>query len=179
MAALKKGSQAAKDFMSRIRAIKQTGTSNKKIDATKQALPVGKRKSQYGGGTYYEYRANKSDKGRLLGTSNICGLPSYKDPDAAREIELYAENDNDLYFSSRKPILINLGKKHKKGTYSVILAAKLYRYYIDAALKKYNKDFGSRNSNWFDLLSTGDRQLLAENLARETKQEFDLGNYQD
>jgi len=67
MAPLKKGSQAAKDYMSRIRAIKQTGTSNKEIDAKKQALPVGKRKSQYGGGTYYEYRANRSDKGVLLG----------------------------------------------------------------------------------------------------------------
>lgn len=67
MAAPKKGSQLAMFKMAQVRAAKQTGTSNKKIDATKQALPVGKRKSQYGGGTYYEYRANKSDKGRLLG----------------------------------------------------------------------------------------------------------------
>lgn len=174
----KKGTQLAMFKMAKVRAARksQTGTSDKKIDSKKQALPVGKRISP-NGNTYYEYRANRSDKGKLLGMSNICGMPSYKDPDAAREIELYAENDNDLYRQQRLPILINLGKKHQKGTYNIAAAAKLWRYFIDAALKKYNKEFGSKNSNWFDLMSTGDRQLLAENWARETKQEFDLGNY--
>ena len=107
----------------------------------------------------------------------VSGLPSYKDPDMAREIELYADNDSLLYFQRRKPILINLSKKYKKGTYDVQKAAKLWRYYIDAALEKYNKEFGSRGDKWYDLMSVPDRNLLALEYAENTKAEFDLGNF--
>lgn len=64
-----KGSPAAKAQMAKIRKAKQTGTSNKKIDRTKQAKPVGKRTSA-SGKIYYETRANRSDKGKLLGVDN-------------------------------------------------------------------------------------------------------------
>jgi hypothetical protein len=107
---------------------------------------------------------------------SIGALPMYRDPDAAREIELYADNDSQLYYQRRKPILINLAKKYKKGTFDIDKAAKLWRYYIDAALQKYNKEFGSRGDKWSDLLSTHDRQLLALEYATRTKEEFDLGN---
>lgn len=107
----------------------------------------------------------------------IGALPEYRDPDAAREIELFADNDSQLYYQSRRPILQNLTKKYKKGTYDIDKAAKLWRYYIDAALKKYNKEFGSRGDNWYDLLDTHDRQLLAMEYANRTKEEFDLGNF--
>jgi hypothetical protein len=107
----------------------------------------------------------------------IAGTPNFKDPDAAREIQLFAENDGDLYRQQRRPILVNLSIKHKKGNYDIAKAAKLWRYFIDSAMKKYQKDFGSRGGKWSDLLSTSDRQLLAEQFAQETKDEFDLGNY--
>ena len=107
----------------------------------------------------------------------IAGTPGFQDPDMAREIELYAENDGDLYRQQRRPILQNLTRKYKKGTYDVAKAAKLWRYFIDTAMKKYNKDFGSKGDKWHTLLSTHDRQLLAEKWAKETKDEFDLGNY--
>lgn len=169
------------------KTIKQTGTSNKVYDKRFEAKKPGKRKTsnphKYRGKTikksttYTENRENRSDKGRLLGISKICGLPKYKDPIAAREIELYATNDNDLYRQQRRPILINLSKKHKKGLYKIELAAKLWRYFIDSALKKYNKEFGSRGDKWYEILNVSDRQLLAEEFAKETKDEFDLGNY--
>lgn len=107
----------------------------------------------------------------------VGALPKYTDQDAAREIELYADNDSQLYFQMKRPILINLGKKYKKGTFDVNKAAKLWRYFIDAALKKYNKEFGSKGDKWFDLLNTHDRQLLAMEYAVNTKAEFDLGNF--
>ena len=106
-------------------------------------------------------------------------MPNFSDPDAAREIELYADNDSQLYFQMRKPILVNLGKKYKKGTYDIDKAAKLWRYYIDAAMKKYNKEFGSRGDKWFELLNTNDRNLLARDYAIRTKEEFELGNFVD
>jgi len=102
-------------------------------------------------------------------------LPSYKDKDAAREIQLYADNDSMLYYQRRNPILKNLSKKYLKGTYDVDKAAKLWRYYIDAAMQKYHKEFGGRGK-WSNLLSVPDRNLLALDYAIKTKQEFDLGN---
>ena len=120
---------------------------------------------------------HKDSKSHNVNIRVVSGLPSYKDPDMAREIELYADNDSLLYFQRRKPILINLSKKYKKGTYDVQKAAKLWRYYIDAALEKYNKEFGSRGDKWYDLMSVPDRNLLALEYAENTKAEFDLGNF--
>ena len=48
------------------KTIKQTGTSNKAYDKRFSAKPPGKRKSK-SGNIYTENRANRSDKGRLLG----------------------------------------------------------------------------------------------------------------
>lgn len=52
---------------------KQTGTSNREIDKRIQAMPVGKRKAGPGAqrDSYYENRANRSDKGKLLGVGAI------------------------------------------------------------------------------------------------------------
>jgi hypothetical protein len=120
---------------------------------------------------------HKDSKSHNVNIRVVSGLPSYKDPDMARELELYADNDSLLYFQRRKPILINLTKKYKKGTYDIQKAAKLWRYYIDAALEKYNKEFGSRGDKWYDLMSVPDRNLLALEYAENTKFEFDLGNF--
>ena len=105
----------------------------------------------------------------------IGSMPIYKDKDAAREIQLYADNDSQLYYQRRNPILKNLSKKYLKGQYDIEKAAKLWRYYIDAALQKYHKEFGGRGS-WSNMLSVPDRNLLATEYAKRTKEEFDLGN---
>ena len=68
------------------------------------------------------------------------------------------------------------GREKKTGTYDINKAAKLWRYYIDAAMQKYNKEFGSRGNKWHELLSVSDRNILAHHYAIETKDEFDLGN---
>jgi hypothetical protein len=134
-----------------------------------------------GGKTYYEYRDNHSDKklttkkGQMLGLGKITGMPTAKDEIAMREIELWAKNDSKLYYSQRLPILKNLYKKYKKDMYDVAKATKLYRYFIDSAMRSYHKEFGSKNSNWYDLLSTNDRQILAQEFAIETLEEFQNG----
>jgi len=68
----KKGSKQAQLKMEFVRAAKKTqnGSSKIAIDKKRQALPVGKRISP-AGNTYYEYRANESDKGKLLGVNKI------------------------------------------------------------------------------------------------------------
>lgn len=107
----------------------------------------------------------------------ITGMPNYSDPDMARELELWATNDSGLYYQQRRPILINLSKKYKKGTFDVDKAAKLWRYFVDNSLQKYNKEFGSRGDKWHELMSVHDRNLLAHEMAVDTKNEFDLGNF--
>jgi hypothetical protein len=70
----------------------QYGKSNLKRDQQRQALPPGKRKSA-SGRTYYEYRANRTDAGKLLGTKThkdtkshnvnirvVSGAENYNDP---------------------------------------------------------------------------------------------------
>ena len=148
-----------------------------KIDYDKryQAKKPGKRIAKKSGKTYYENRSNRSDKGKMLGIK-IGNIPTYKDKDAARDVQLFADNDYMLYQQKKRPILINLGKKYKKGTYDVNKAAKLWRYYVDAALQKYHKEYGNRGK-WYDMLSVPDRNLLSLDYAIETKNEFDLGNF--
>jgi len=58
-----------KSETSRYKPKKQTGTTNISIDRKIQAMPPGKRISKKGN-VYYEVRANRSDKGRLLGVKN-------------------------------------------------------------------------------------------------------------
>jgi len=164
----------------------------KYLDSNKPAKKAGKRtsKPQYykdgsvrneGGKVYYEYRRNRTDvkqrakKGQMLGLGKITGLPTAKDIESMREIELWAKNDSKLYYSQRLPILKNLYKKYKKDMYDVTKATKLYRYFVDSAMRSYHKEFGSKNENWYDLLSTNDRQILAQEFAIETLEEFQNG----
>ena len=144
-------------------------------DKRYQAKKPGKRTSA-SGNTYYENRANRSDKGRLLGIK-IGNMPTYNDKDAAREIQIFGDNDFMLYQQRRKPILINLEKKYKKGTYDINKAAKLWRNYVDAALQKYHKVFGTKGDKWYDMLSIADRNLLSLDYAIETKKQFDDGEF--
>jgi hypothetical protein len=109
--------------------------------------------------------------------SKVMGIPQYSDMDAAREIELYADNDSKLYFSKKLPILKNLQNKYKKGNYNIEKAAKLWRYYIDDAMQRYTKEYGSKSDKWYNLLSTSDRQLLALEYAKDTLHEFETGNF--
>lgn len=118
MAALKKGSKAAKDFMAKIRAAKgktkpkkvgatkilvakkQSGEANRKYDKLVQALPAGKRKTaktHYANGKkithstiYTETRKNHSDKGKLLGI----GIQKTINGMQKTYIALYESKDN-------------------------------------------------------------------------------------
>ena len=161
------GGQSRKDDLVR-RGYDLAAFSGVKTTSKKQEVAIKKELGKKGYKLVHGYKVAKR--------KSIGELPTYRDPIAAREIELYADNDSQLYYQRRKPILVNLAKKYKKGTFDIDKAAKLWRYYIDAALQKYNKEFGSRGDKWYELLDTHDRQLLALEYATRTKEEFDLGN---
>lgn len=124
-------------------------------------------------------KIHKDTKSHNVNIRVVSGVPTYADVEMARELQLYADNDSQLYYQRRLPIVKNLQTKYKKGTFAIDKAAKLWRYYIDAALEKYNKEFSTRGTKWFSLLSVADRNLLAREYAIATKNEFDNGEFID
>lgn len=122
-------------------------------------------------------RIERTKKGTFKKLRSIGAAPEFSDPDAAREIELYADNNSQLYYSRRLPILKNLYRKYKAGKYEVAKAAKLWLYYINDAMQRYHKEFGSRGDKWHELLSVHDRKLLADQYARNTLNEFEIGEF--
>jgi len=75
-------------------------------------------------------------------------IPKHTDSEASRELLLFATNDAQLYRSRITPIIENLKKKIKKGTYDKVLALKLWRYAADDAAKRYNKEFTGTTSGY-------------------------------
>ena len=98
--------------------------------------------------------------------------------DAARELELYAENDGQLYQQSGVPIMKNLSKKFKKGTYDSALAAKLWKYHADRAAKKYSQDH-STGDDWKTMFTPRDRMEMARSMEDSWKSEMEAGNFME
>lgn len=189
-----KGSAAAKAYMAKLRskktkvgAVKKKAAPKKKVGAVKKKA-VSKKKVVKIKGLSKAKSLQKDLKSKglkltkgydLQKRKRIGSMPTFKDPDTAREIELYADNDSRLYFSRKLPIIKNLYRKFKKGTFKIDLAAKLWIYYINDAMQRYNAEFGSPRSKWHDLLSVPDRKLLAFQYAEEILAEFENGSYDD
>jgi hypothetical protein len=64
--------------------------------------------------------------------------------------------------TKKKSILQNISRRLKSGTYSHALAPKLWMYWVDAAAKRYRKEFGSGSAVIFNLPT---REALARELA--------------
>jgi hypothetical protein len=77
----------------------------------------------------------------------------------AHELYLFGVNDGRLYRNSAVPIMINLAKKIKKGTYDKTLALKLWKYHADRAAQAYVKEFGG---NWHTMFSINARKEAAK-----------------
>jgi hypothetical protein len=82
------------------------------------------------------------------------------DDHAMHELDLYAENESALY-NQKKAILANLSKKVAKGVYDPAKAAKLWGYWVTAAAKRYQQEFGSDAP----IFNKATRDALAKELA--------------
>jgi hypothetical protein len=99
------------------------------------------------------------------------------DEDAARELELYIDNDRDFYFQQFIPIVKNLMLKRRKGVYNRELAVKLFMYLMDAGAKKYVREFGTAGQK-IDAMFNKNTRLLAARAFRDSfENEAELGNY--
>jgi hypothetical protein len=101
------------------------------------------------------------------------------DDDALRELELYAENDQDLYSRSYVPIAKNLSKKFKKEIYDSELAKKLWKYHADRAAQKYGKDHAGGAKDGMRMFSPDTRRALAAQLEDSWRNEMEAGNFME
>jgi hypothetical protein len=85
------------------------------------------------------------------------------DTQAADELDIYAENTSELY-NQKQSILANIRRKLASGKYNHALAPKLWMYWIDAAAKRYNREFGS-GGNISTIFNKATREHLAKELA--------------
>lgn len=95
--------------------------------------------------------------------------------DEQRELQIYIVNDSDLYRQRVEPIIKNLAKKMKKGTYDHAKAVKLWMYLADAGAQKYTKEFDTRGASSYGIFTKADRLAVAKELAdyyRENVEQF-------
>jgi hypothetical protein len=97
------------------------------------------------------------------------------DEHAMTELELFIDNDGDLYRQKTQPIEKNLYLKMAKGTYSKSLAPKLWGYLVEEGAKKYAKDFGGV---WNVSFPKRERDALAERYARRFENAVRGGEYE-
>lgn len=97
------------------------------------------------------------------------------DEAGARELQLFIDNDGTLYRQQFTPIVANLMKKRRKGTYDHEKAVKLFGHLAEAGAKKYAKESGG--TPWSALFDVPTRKLCARYLCAAFEGEAELGNY--
>lgn len=99
------------------------------------------------------------------------------DPDAARELELFIENDADLYRQQHIPILQNLWRKMVKGTYDHEKAVKLWGYLVESGAKKYAREFDAPGASWHAVFNIPTREAVARSLAETGRRALENREY--
>lgn len=89
----------------------------------------------------------------------------------ARELQLFCENDGDLYRQQVQPIEKNLKRKMEKGIYDHEKSKKLWGYLADNCARKYAKEFSYSSVPWHKVFSTADRREVAKNFADSFRDE--------
>jgi hypothetical protein len=95
------------------------------------------------------------------GLNGASGRRGLRGPHEVRELQLFCENDGDLYRQQVQPIEKNLAKKITKGIFDKTKAVKLWGYLADNCARKYAKEFGD-GSPWHKMFSTADRREVAK-----------------
>ena len=98
-----------------------------------------------------------------------------EDATAARELELYIENDATIYKRRLLPAYKNLVTKMAREQYDSRKAAKLMMYTVNDAAKQYSKDY-SQGEAIFDKKT---KEMVADSLVKNFEAEAKLGNYND
>jgi hypothetical protein len=103
------------------------------------------------------------------------------DEHAAEELKLYLDNEATLSpqgpSGQGREIAKNLLRKMKAGKYEPTKAPKLWGYLVEAAAKKYAKEFDDAR-RWASMFNPATRDLVAVELAREFEHAVAEGAYE-
>lgn len=94
---------------------------------------------------------------------------------AATELELFAANTGELY-GQRQAIEKNLANKVANGKYDRTKSIALWMHWMEAAAKRYAREFGSATA-WHRMFPAPTRRLAAEAFALEFEDNYRNGNY--
>jgi hypothetical protein len=128
------------------------------------------------------YRSNPG-KWRVGRGHNPGGFEKYHgkgevDPDGATELELFIRNDSELYHRQEQPIILNLMRRMRAGSYDHEKSVTLWLYLVDAGAKKYVKEVGGDSSARIDsMFNKATRRAVAESMRDYFETEAKLGNY--
>lgn len=106
----------------------------------------------------------------LMGVETMTTQPV--DTEAARELALYAVNDATIYHQKIQPIIKNLARKIKRGTYDAALAPKAWRYAADMAAVRYTCEFDANTVGPFGCFTPATRDLAAVEIAEHYAEEL-------
>ncbi len=99
------------------------------------------------------------------------------DESLATELELFTENDGDLYHRMTEPILKNLATKKAQGKYDSEKAVQAFMYLAEEGAKEYIRQHGSPTDVWHEMFPINVRRMAATKWRDEFEEEFKLGNY--
>lgn len=120
-----------------------------------------------------EYDDDYDDDYDVDAASNVMGNDDFEsDETAIDELLLYATNDGNLYRNVAQPIMKNMMKKRASGKYDSELAVKGWQHLADAAVKQYDKEFGSGRGS-LTFMSKPDRVELARQLMDYYEEEME------
>lgn len=80
---------------------------------------------------------------------------------AARELFLYAANNETLYNRYVQPIINSFRRKVKKGIFNAELAPKAFDSCVRDAARLYCREFGSPNQAYFEMFNAATRRETA------------------
>lgn len=109
-------------------------------------------------------------------------------PQHVRELTLYASHCGELYKEGLQNIHISQGKFYKKGEFDIMQAVKSYKWFVDVAAKKYQKQYDDIESGLDtkprfimmycgDGFSSAERWAVAFELAESQLAEMEIGNF--
>lgn len=87
---------------------------------------------------------------------------TYANEIAARELFLYASNNQSLYNMYVQPILKSFRRKLNKGSFNKDLAPKAFDTCVKAAAMQYCKEFGSPNQVYYEMFNAATRRETAK-----------------
>jgi len=99
------------------------------------------------------------------------------DESVATELEIFTENDRDVYHRTTEPLIKNLATKKAQGKYDHEKAVQAFMYMAEAGAREYVRQHGSPGDDWHEMFPIGVRRMAATKWRDEFEEEFRLGNY--